>query len=245
MSRQEELQAAQAVGLDEETLDIIRTVINVPLQKLTLHGDSDMVLSEGDVDGEQGFNSTANDSSAHQVEIAEAATDEDEEDEVPIEPLDVLGAVVPEGEANEMVLQLLPQLRERGVQALVTGRDHADFCFMFQIGLEEAHERFDGEALIAFFPGETPDRLLLVRGTNGSTYDIFTEDILGQLDYWSDKSTFTVLGAGYDWVELKFDKLPDDLNSFAQEVYVSALIFSIRAWSNRCRRNGKKKWPVT
>jgi hypothetical protein len=212
MSR-EELEAAQAVGLDEETLDLIRSVVKAPLQKLTLHGDGETVMSEGSVDGDA-TNRTANDADAHQAEI-----DNDDVDEVPVEPLDILGVVVSENDANDLLLQLQPQLRERGVQALVTGRDHADFCFMFQINLEEAHDRFEGQALIAFFPGESFERLLLVRGTNGANYDIFTQDILEQLEYWREKSTFSVLGAGYDWVELKFDKLPDDVETFAQEVY--------------------------
>jgi len=39
------------------------------------------------------------------------------------------------------------------------------------------------------------------------------------LKEWEEYSSFDILGADNDWVELEFKSLPRDLKAFAEEVY--------------------------
>jgi len=55
--------------------------------------------------------------------------------------------------------------------------------------------------------------------TNGTNYDIDTEQIINKLTEWDKKYGIDIIGADGDWVEAKFDKLPQDTRKFAEEVY--------------------------
>ena len=132
----------------------------------------------------------------------------------------VLAALVPDEGSRERVLELDATLAPRGIQVVRTaGGGHKDFVHLYRIGVNQAVERFEGQALVVFFryPNKTP--LLWARGTNGANYDVGPQELIDRLQAWSTRSAFRLVGAGVDWVELHFERLPTDLRAFAQEVY--------------------------
>lgn len=133
--------------------------------------------------------------------------------------LDVLSLLIPEAGAVDLVAQLQPGLRRHGTQALVTATDPKEFSYIFGEGVLAEKGEYEKEALLVFFQSETPEPLLWVRGTNGENYDLGTAQIIARLKEWSERCEFSALGAGFDWVELRFKTLPVNVEEFAEEVY--------------------------
>jgi len=78
--------------------------------------------------------------------------------------------------------------------------------------------------------GMGPDKLGVVRGrdhydilravqTDGANYDILNEDIIAKLKEWEKQCEFEIVGAGGDWLEGRFVKMPRNMDAFAAEVY--------------------------
>jgi Domain of unknown function (DUF4253) len=133
--------------------------------------------------------------------------------------LEVLSVLVPEAGAMELVASLRPQLQRHGCQALVTATDPKEFSYLFGEGVLTGETKYDKESLIVFFQAESADALFWVRGTNGDNYDLDTAAILGRLKEWSRRCEFAIIGAGFDWVDLRFQSLPINVDQFAEEVY--------------------------
>lgn len=133
--------------------------------------------------------------------------------------LDVLSVLVPEAGAVDLVARLRPLLERHGCQALVTATDTKEFSYLFGEGVLTGENNYDKESLIVFFLADSPDPLFWVRGTNGANYDLDTGAILRRLKEWSQRCELAILGAGFDWVELRFQTLPINLEEFAEEVY--------------------------
>lgn len=136
--------------------------------------------------------------------------------------LDTLSALVPEKSANAIVTRVQPVLREHGYQALVTTRGHLDFCYIFNTGIRPANEKYGGKALLVFFKAPQPWPLLFARGTNGTNLGegLGFGDIVRRLSRWAGECDLAVLGAGFDWVELRFRTLPKDVARFAGDLYL-------------------------
>ena len=68
---------------------------------------------------------------------------------------------------------------------------------------------------------KTNDKFDLLRfeGTNGINYDIYVEDIIDKLSDWDKKYGMKMIGVGFDFLEADYDKLPDNLNEYAEELY--------------------------
>lgn len=71
---------------------------------------------------------------------------------------------------------------------------------------------------VGILKGTDPYDILRVMQTNGDDYDITNEDIIERLKEWGKKHPFEILGAEYDWVELEFKTVPEDVRAFAEEV---------------------------
>jgi|GEM_PF-732199 len=65
------------------------------------------------------------------------------------------------------------------------------------------------------------DDLLAIReaGTSGPNYDISNADVLKELARWKSFCSFDVLSAQGDRAEIRFNSLPADMDTFAQELY--------------------------
>ena len=72
---------------------------------------------------------------------------------------------------------------------------------------------------IGVLKGTDQYEILRVMHTDGDEYDISNQDVVDRLREWEKISSFDIIGADYDWVEIEFRKLPKDLKSFVEEVY--------------------------
>lgn len=60
--------------------------------------------------------------------------------------------------------------------------------------------------------------ILNIRKTHAYTHNLSTEKIIEKLKQWDKRYGITIVGAGYNWLNLKFDRLPENLPAFADEV---------------------------
>ncbi|OQA19568.1 MAG: hypothetical protein BWY64_00777 [bacterium ADurb.Bin363] len=55
--------------------------------------------------------------------------------------------------------------------------------------------------------------------TNGINYEVTTEEVIERLKYWEGLCSFQVIGIHPTWLDIDFITLPDDLKSFAEDIY--------------------------
>jgi len=72
---------------------------------------------------------------------------------------------------------------------------------------------------IGFIKGTDQYEILRIMHTNGDEYDISNQDVIDRLQDWEKISSFEIIGADNDWVEIEFRRLPKDLKAFVKEVY--------------------------
>ena len=64
-----------------------------------------------------------------------------------------------------------------------------------------------------------PYEAMRVMGTNGDNYGIGTERVIARLKKWDAAHGLRFHGIGFDWLEAEFKRQPNDMLSFAKEVY--------------------------
>ena len=110
---------------------------------------------------------------------------------------------------SEEIGELLPMLR-----AWLQPRGYCAFWSMRR----EANGMHAGEE-IAVLRTKNPLDAVRIKGSDGANYDVFNEDVLAQLQRWRAEFDVQILGAGHDFVSVKFERLPDDLCAFAEQIY--------------------------
>jgi len=80
---------------------------------------------------------------------------------------------------------------------------------------------FDGgeNYYLAVIKGKSDIEILNWRQTNGINYDIDNDSLISKLQEWKSKNDFILLGAGIDWLEIRFISQTPDFDEFAKEVY--------------------------
>lgn len=81
------------------------------------------------------------------------------------------------------------------------------------------YESEDNKKNIALIKGTDDLDILRYRRTDGINYGLENADIVKKVSEWKSKYGLIVIGCSRDWLHLEFDKLPADLDSFANEVY--------------------------
>lgn len=56
-------------------------------------------------------------------------------------------------------------------------------------------------------------------GTSGPNYDVSTEDVIKKLKQWDSQFGIEISEVSHDHVLVEFNSIPDNLKSFAKEVY--------------------------
>lgn len=132
----------------------------------------------------------------------EKAGDEDEEDAN--EKWYALIATAPREVSEATLLRLRAPLLETGYLPFLI-----DQAFDFQ-------DRPDKIAVL-----KTTDPLAPLRfcQTNAANYDLGPEEVQAKFAEWAGRFDYDLLGAGPDWVDMRFHTLPDDLDAFACELY--------------------------
>lgn len=105
-----------------------------------------------------------------------------------------------EENAIEYVKRLKTKFREKGY-----------LIFVF--------ESEDDKKGLAVIKGNDDLEILRYRRTDGINYDLGNNDVVKKISEWKTKYGLTVIGCSRDWLQVEFDKLPTDLDAFANEVY--------------------------
>jgi len=82
--------------------------------------------------------------------------------------------------------------------------------------------QFEGrnnENSIAVIKGIDEIDILKYRRTDGINHGLESNDIIAKLKDWQSEYGIKIIGCSRDWVHVEFDKLPSDLEAFAEEVY--------------------------
>lgn len=61
--------------------------------------------------------------------------------------------------------------------------------------------------------------ILRYRRTNAYNYDLSPDDVLAKIGELDARLGVSIAGCGMDWIELRFDRLPTDMDAFADEMY--------------------------
>lgn len=72
---------------------------------------------------------------------------------------------------------------------------------------------------VSILKASTISEVLEVMGTNGWNYDLSPEMVIKRIEEWDERYGLVLIGAGFDWFEAKFKRLPPDMMVFAKEVY--------------------------
>ncbi len=115
-----------------------------------------------------------------------------------------LACKVDEGRGNSLVLQNRNHFKKKG-----------NFLFKHYDSSMEQDE-------IGIIPGKNYKDLLNYKSTNGFDSDIFTRDIIDQVESWKNEYDLIITGAGSYWIELFFIILPRKPGIFIDELVIFA-----------------------
>lgn len=113
---------------------------------------------------------------------------------------DGITVIVAQERAGRALSALRRQLSSRGYQVFLV--DENTSTGTATIGVLRSSDHYD---------------ILRVMQTRGVDHDVMNEDVIAKLKSWEKRSAFRISGAGYDWVEIEFLRLPADLKAFAQD----------------------------
>ncbi len=113
-----------------------------------------------------------------------------------------ISVLVPVERTESVLGSLRKKLQHRGYLTFVVERKSSSQSD--RIGIIRSTDQFD---------------ILRIMQTDGEDSDVINQDVIDRLHAWEQKAPFDILGAGEDWVELSFRRLPDDVRGFAGEVY--------------------------
>ncbi|RZJ53396.1 MAG: DUF4253 domain-containing protein [Flavobacterium sp.] len=72
---------------------------------------------------------------------------------------------------------------------------------------------------VAIIKGTDDLDILKYRKSNGINYGLENDDIIKKMEEWQTKYGISVIGCELDYVHIDFDKLPENMDEFAKEVY--------------------------
>src|SRR5690606_4444536 len=105
-----------------------------------------------------------------------------------------------EEKAIQFVKSLKPKFKENGYLIFV-------------------YEGEDDKKNVAVIKGQDELDILRYRRTDGINHDLENEDVVNKIAEWKSKYGLIVIGCSRDWLQVEFDKLPTDIDVFANEVY--------------------------
>lgn len=79
-------------------------------------------------------------------------------------------------------------------------------------------ETINDKKNVAVIKGTDELDILRYRRTDGINYDLENKDIVQKISEWKSKYGLSVIGCSIDWLQIKFDNLPNDLDAFVKEV---------------------------
>ncbi|CEG11029.1 conserved exported hypothetical protein [groundwater metagenome] len=110
----------------------------------------------------------------------------------------------PYEKSEQLVFKLRPKLRPKGYMV---------FLSEVNFGIDNKPDE------IAILKGTDQYDILRIKWTNGINYGIENKDVIDKLKEWEKRYPFEILGADFDWIEAEFKTVPEDMDSFVEEVY--------------------------
>jgi hypothetical protein len=107
-----------------------------------------------------------------------------------------------QNQSKKLVITLQQQLEKLGYSGFIISRDYGP-----------------NQDKIGIFKISNPLDILTIQLTDGINYDVTNQDIANRLESWQQQCSFRLIGADYDWAELHFETLPEDINTFAEDIY--------------------------
>jgi hypothetical protein len=132
--------------------------------------------------------------------------------------VDGIFALVPEDGARDKAIALRAPMAQHDCLIAVVGHE-GDIRNLTRESIAETTQKYAGQSAIGVLKGRTPCDFLRMQNTNGANFDLDTEDIITKVAQWETLCELHIVGAGYDWLDLQFDRLPDNLQAFAEDVY--------------------------
>lgn len=80
-------------------------------------------------------------------------------------------------------------------------------------------ENDENQKFIGSIKGVDELDIIKWRQTNGINYGHENKDIIAKLQSWKQHNDFIIIGASMDWIHLQFKTMPNDIESFAKDVY--------------------------
>lgn len=107
-----------------------------------------------------------------------------------------------EDKAYKKVFDLKEQLKQKGYDIFISKIEYKEnLC---KIGIIRESDKYDSLRFMA---------------TNGINYDHDTNDVIDKLKKWDKDYGIEIISAGKDFVEVRLERLPKDLEAFSNEVY--------------------------
>jgi hypothetical protein len=114
---------------------------------------------------------------------------------------DGVSVSAPQDKVEKLLAGLKPKLHKKGYMAFIVEMN--DGIKTDKIGVLKGIDPYD---------------ILRVMQTNGDNDDVSHEDVIAKLREWEKGSTFEIIGAENDWIEIAFKKLPKNLRSFVEDL---------------------------
>jgi Domain of unknown function (DUF4253) len=77
----------------------------------------------------------------------------------------------------------------------------------------------NGTQLICIIKGNDELDILRYRKTNGANYNLESKDVIQKISEWQTKYGVAILGCSQDYVDIRFETLPQNMDDFTNEVY--------------------------
>ncbi|MCK8143336.1 DUF4253 domain-containing protein [Flavobacterium sp. I-SCBP12n] len=128
------------------------------------------------------------------------AIDSDTGEELDKETFEGIYSESNEKDAEKLVRKLKQKFKEKG------------YLIFYLEGL-------NGKKNIGIIKGIDELDILRYRKTDGINYDLESEDVLKKISEWNTKFGVKIIGCNQDYIQIEFDKLPQNMEEFAKEVY--------------------------
>lgn len=73
--------------------------------------------------------------------------------------------------------------------------------------------------IICVIKGNDELDILKYRRTNAINYDLESKDLIKKIKEWQGKYGLNIIGCDFDYIHIDFEKLPENIDEFAKEVY--------------------------
>lgn len=87
----------------------------------------------------------------------------------------------------------------------------------YEIFLSDLSKR-GNSVIVTIIKTDNPLEIIRLQKCQGENQNITNRDIISQLTEWDNRMGIEIMGAGYEWVQILFKSLPDNIETFMNEL---------------------------